>query len=103
MEDVALDKLLNNFDFETVHNYMKMKNWEWYNSETRSMQVPSLHEIKETAAYVLRQSYKINGSVQTGGFVATCRPTKTGKLMELFFSIASDFFAINNENEGAQK
>lgn len=98
MENPTITKILNNFDYESVHAYMLLTNWRWYNFKAHTEQVPSIEEIMSTAREVLQRSYETNECVQAGGFVAICYQTNGEKFVGLFFSIADADAIDTTEN-----
>lgn len=60
----AIEKIMNNFDFERVHNVMLHLNWEWYYEG-----VPSIKELKRIAKHLLEEVCENKwSSTGTGGF-----------------------------------
>ena len=76
--------VIENFDFESIHQYMIETNWTWafpYEIEGR---VPSIEEMKETAKDLLVQVLFTETTlpeywIQSGGFRAY-KDTKTYEL-----------------------
>jgi hypothetical protein len=46
------DKILENFNFERVHDHMKYTKWSWYNGDGE-YGVPSVEQLKQTANQLL--------------------------------------------------
>jgi|APGre2960657505_1045072.scaffolds.fasta_scaffold248107_2 hypothetical protein len=70
MED-KIKGILEGFDFQKVHDYMVLTNWTWANPY--GISIPSVQELKSTAAILLRSvasDEKEYSSTATGGFVA---------------------------------
>jgi hypothetical protein len=68
----AIQKIVENFDFETVHKVMVALNWKW--GEGNDAHIPSIDELRESATNYLKQTKKAKSkhySVGSGGFVAT--------------------------------
>ena len=64
-----IQKIMNNFDFEKVHNIMKFLNWTWFPWDI----VPTVDMLKQEAESLLIQisihpEYK---NISTGGFEVT--------------------------------
>lgn len=76
--------VIENFDFETVHQYMIETNWTWAFPYEREGRVPSIKELKEAAKDLLIQVLFTQTDapeywLQTGGFRAY-KDTKTYEL-----------------------
>ena len=72
-----LDSIMDSFDFEKVHKCMELLDWTWcmkYNlsrdrSELVESHVPTVEELKETAANLLWYTVNCKDDlVATGGF-----------------------------------
>ena len=64
-----IQKIMNNFDFEKVHNIMKFLNWTWFPQNT----IPTIDKLKQETESLLIQisthpEYK---NISTGGFEVT--------------------------------
>ena len=63
-----INRILERFDFEKVHAYMKLTKWEWQGK------IPTLLQLKNTASSLLYRAHaeltpeKKNYSTGTGGF-----------------------------------
>lgn len=71
-DDVQIEYILRNFDFEKTHFVMKAINWTWGINQ----QLPSIEDLKATAIYLLEEVRKYRyeeepSYVSTGGFKAT--------------------------------
>lgn len=65
--------IIEEFDFEKVHNVMKFLNWEWHDTG-----VPDVKELKAQATELLNDAYEGSlknanktWNISTGGFLAT--------------------------------
>lgn len=93
--DSQIKDILNNFDFERVHEVMKLLNWQWYSSNTED-KVPSYGELVMQAQSLLQQAVKGLSKEQgnyfstgTGGFNAIAIRCDDGYIVvELQFNIA---------------
>lgn len=69
--------IIENFDFEKVHNIMTSLNWKWYcyspNRREMGLYVPTIEQLKKTAVELLEYVYDdLNyDTTSTGGFKAT--------------------------------
>lgn len=87
-----IDELLENFNFDRVHEFMKLINWTWLDEG-----VPPVYSLLECAKELLVEacynSYNdpdnkdINYTVETGGFFA--RAWDAGQKFELRFNLES--------------
>ena len=83
-KSTSYSDVIENFDFESIHQYMIETNWTWsfpYEIEGR---VPSIEEMKETAKDLLIQVLFTETTlpeywIQSGGFRAY-KDTKTYEL-----------------------
>jgi hypothetical protein len=75
-----VEKVLDEFDAFKVAKVMEFMDWKWATLGPEGMTVPPATEIKQTARYLMAESYfsamrKENegrGQVSTGGLVARC-------------------------------
>jgi hypothetical protein len=82
--------IMDEFDFEKVHNVMEKLDWKWYHKDTSEYIIPTLYTIKRTALYLLRELIKDSGttSMSTGGFYAIKNGSETDENdIELLFCI----------------
>ena len=80
---LAIDDIMDNFDFHKVHRVMEFMNWQW-----RGEGVPSVSEMRKEARRLLLSSMKDSGQASTGGFLATYEEyEKVGGVLELKFVI----------------
>lgn len=64
----AIDDIMDNFNFEKVHNAMILMDWKWgYIDEA---EVPELSELKKTARTLLKHVTADCKVCSTGGFEA---------------------------------
>jgi len=93
-----IDEIMDDFEFEKVHEIMTRLNWEWYKYEDNTKSVPDLWEIKKSARQRLKDAVKHGGSM-TGGFKALYRDEvdeETGKP----FVLLSLQFGLDTLNDG---
>ena len=91
-----IDNILNNFDFDKVHNYMVENNWRWA-TEFGELIVPSIERLKHRARQILEEVANKEREVTfiaTGGFKAI----KLYGTLTLDFVIA-DWYEENEESE----
>lgn len=96
-----IDGIIEDFDFDRVHDVMEYMDWEWYEEGISSKKyVPSIEKLKERATELLERAY--NGyfeqgnseqySIQTGGFEAYYVYVDNEDCFELKFVLES----VNN-------
>lgn len=91
-----IEEILNNFDFEKVHNIMVALDWKWF-----GVGVPSVEDLKKQALELLNEicNYDITSS-STGGLKAI----KCDDYLELEFIITSfDSIGLNFSLEYERK
>ena len=79
----AIENILDNFDFETVHKAMKALEWTWHFTEG----VPEIPDLRKEARRLLKDVAKRKEDkffTSTGGFEVY----KEGGFLELKFVIA---------------
>ena len=70
-----IDDIMDTFEFEDVHNWMKHDGWAWGTGNGNEMEVPDLYEIKRCARQRLKEA-AAHGFSSTGGFTAERREGK---------------------------
>jgi hypothetical protein len=65
--DLQIDYVINNFDFNKVHQVMVMLGWEWGGIN----RTPTVGELQEMAEKCLREAYEGNTNISCGGFIAS--------------------------------
>ena len=65
MNDV-IDKVLDEFDFESVQKTMHALDWKYWDSEGPV----SIGELRRTARYLLKEAMLCKHTIGTGGFEA---------------------------------
>jgi len=91
-----IDEIIENFNFNNVHDVMKYTNWTWY----EKVIVPPIEELKNKASDLLQEAYngyfeRGNGEnycVATGGFEASYMYDDNKDCFELKFVLES----VNN-------
>lgn len=79
-----IQDILENFDFENVHETMIKLNWTWVTSDLKHEYIPEIKELKEHAKKRLEKAIKYKWS-ESGGFIAT----NTSGVLNLYFVIES--------------
>jgi hypothetical protein len=103
----AIENIIENFNWEKVHNTMLALNWKWatYNSGT---EVPSIGALVVTAQNLLHDACfyalknKSDAKIATGGFHAKafyCKETNQIDNLELYFQITSWDVDLNEDDE----
>lgn len=74
-----IEYIMDNFAFETVHNFMILSEWEWYISETDGMAIPNIIQLRNTASSLLYRAVNLDCPyLRTGGFIVKIKKTKKG-------------------------
>lgn len=73
--DRMITDIMEDFDFEKVHNIMMSLDWKW-DIGNGEMTVPSMYRLTKQAERLLRDAAKYYGekdhhTISTGGFTAT--------------------------------
>lgn len=63
----VIDDILDNFDFEKVHQTMVALNWKWAGYK----EVPEVPDLRKFARTRLKEAYTRKTTVSSGGFKAT--------------------------------
>lgn len=90
---IAISKILKNFNFEKVHQFMSLTKWSWWDGEGPD-RVPTIEQLKSQARQMLIDTYNEKCGRQTGGFVTEYYGGKvedSTECMHLHFSIACYF------------
>jgi len=61
----AIGNIMDNFDFDKVHEVMSLLKWEWVGTENG---VPSKSELRSEARRLLKMAINDKTRVSTGGF-----------------------------------
>ena len=56
-KEELINEVLDNFDFERVHNVMTFLNWKWISLSEGTNEVPSLAKLVRTAQQYLEMAY----------------------------------------------
>ena len=62
-----VDDIMDNFDFDKVHNVMVELDWGWGDSDG-NLSIPEIWELKKSARRLLKESMEEGLCVATGGF-----------------------------------
>jgi hypothetical protein len=88
-------KIMENFNFRSIEEVMRYRDWQWYNKESQTSVVPSIVQLEEAVVKRLEEAWKqwkedgqekCNGITwisSTGGFRAEC----TNGLLRLAFEL----------------
>lgn len=69
--DEQIDDIMDNFEFDKVHEIMKFLGWTWgMDPEKR---IPEVYELRKKAREYLRYVAKHGGTTGSGGFTAQCK------------------------------
>lgn len=77
-QEKLIDEVLDEFDFDRVHEVMKLLNWQWQTACANKREIPSHYRLITSARNSLRNSVK-NGFYATGGFAARYHSASQGE------------------------
>lgn len=100
MEEL-IDRIIRDFDFETVHKAMLAVNWCWYNKYSEHLEVVSVGDLVLCAQKLLQTVSKgaVGCSMGTGGFMATkIDSNDMGKGLRLEFVLEESEHYLNEED-----
>jgi len=84
--DEQIDTIMDEFDFDRVHEIMVACKWGWSTGEDDDLEVPSGNEIRRTARRMLKQAVEEKHAlVSSGGFTVI----KVKDTLALFFGVDS--------------
>lgn len=63
-----VDEIMDEFDFDKVHEVMEVLNWQW-----RDIGIPDKVEIRRSARKLMKQAIEKDSSTGCGGFQVTLR------------------------------
>lgn len=81
-QEFLIDHIIDEFDFDRVHEVMKLLDWQWLTVRDDGMELPSKERLIAAARHRLRSSVK-SGYCASGGLVARYHPA-TKKEKEWF-------------------
>jgi len=88
----TIDDIMDNFDFEKVHEAMNLLGWRWWTQETDSLEIPDIPRLRKVARRLMQDamgSHMPSYSTGTGGFQVD-KTTEEGKVyLSLSFVLTS--------------
>ena len=66
-----IDDIMDNFDFEKVHETMALLGWRWVSRSTQAFEIPHVSELRKRARGLMQDamgSHMPSYSTGTGGF-----------------------------------
>ena len=88
--DKMVEEVMEDFDFEKVHDVMKQLDWRW-GTPDGILEVPSIYQLMKTSERLLRdvadKYFETEGShfISTGGFEAALYVDADSKYLKLSF------------------
>lgn len=79
-----IQNILEDFDFENVHETMTKLKWTWVSSDLKYEHIPEIEELKKHAKERLEKAIEYKWS-ESGGFIAT----NTSGVLNLYFVVES--------------
>ena len=89
-----IKKILEEFDFEHVHDAMVALDWHYTDYHENKSYIPDIQELKNTAQFCLEKAVKYQLS-ETGGFLAV----HSGGVLNLYFVLEEtirDFYDLKD-------
>ena len=87
-----IDDIMDNFDFDKVHEAMLLLGWRWVNHDTQAFEIPEISELRKRARGLMRNaiaSSRDSYTTATGGFQVD-KETIEGKVfLSLSFVLTS--------------
>lgn len=88
----TIDDIMDNFDFEKVHEAMNLLGWRWWTQKTDSLDIPDIPRLRKVARRLMQDamgSHMSSYSTGTGGFQVD-KTTEEGKVfLSLSFVLTS--------------
>jgi len=88
----TIDDIMDNFDFDKVHEAMSLLGWRWIEHETGDFEIPHISLLRKRARGLLKEAIASSQSsyrIATGGFQVD-KTTEEGKLfLSLSFVLTS--------------
>ena len=91
----TIDDIMDNFDFEKVHEAMTLLGWRWVDHETKEFHIPEISALRKRARRLMQDamgSHMPSYSTATGGF----QVHKTTEEGEVFLSLSFVLTEWNN-------
>ena len=87
-----IDDIMDNFDFEKVHEAMTLLGWRWVDHDSKAFEIPEIIKLRKRARRLMQEamdSSKAAYSIGTGGFQVH-KTTEEGKVyLSLSFVLTS--------------
>ena len=87
-----IDDIMDNFDFDKVHEAMTLLGWRWVSRSTQAFEIPHVSELRKRARGLMQDamgSHMPSYSTGTGGFEVD-KTTEDGKVyLSLSFVLTS--------------
>ncbi len=88
----TIDDIMDNFDFDKVHEAMTLLGWRWVDHDTKAFDIPHVSELRKRARRLMQEamgSHMPEYSIGTGGFQVD-KDTIEGKVyLSLSFVLTS--------------
>ena len=92
-EKKLIDKILENFDFDKVHQYMVSVDWKWFSVD----RVPTVYDLIKESKRLLKEVCKRDAvSISTGGLFVE-RYCENGETFSLELSFRIDSFYLEKD------
>ena len=67
----TIDDIMDNFDFEKVHEAMTLLGWRWVDHDSKAFEIPEISKLRKRARRLMQDamgSHMPSYSTGTGGF-----------------------------------
>lgn len=98
-----VDEVLDEFDFDKVHDIMVQLDWKWYIGAEECEKVPSVYSLIKHAKRLLHEVALENfgktckGSMSSGGFLAVYEEIDDTRYLELLFVLEQSMSEVDIE------
>ena len=87
-----IDDIMDNFDFDRVHDTMEMLGWGWVDRDTGDYAIPEIIELRKRARSLMKEAMNSSQSsygISTGGFQVDKKTIEGKTYLSLSFVLTS--------------
>lgn len=88
----TIDDIMDNFDFDKVHDTMELLGWCWVDHDTKAFEIPHVSELRKRARSLMKEamaSSRASYGIATGGFQVDKITEEGGTYLSLSFVLTS--------------
>ena len=88
----TIDDIMDNFDFDKVHETMTLLGWRWVNHDTQAFEIPHVSELRKRARSLMKEalaSSRASYRIATGGFQVDKTTEEDKTYLSLSFVLTS--------------